>query len=147
MVRVGEPVTRFETQRLRKDGSSFDASLTYSPVVAQDKIIAISAIARDISERKQFEEDRAQQARLLQLSLDAIIVWNYANGAIEYWNEGAEKLYGYTAGEVFGRSVHDGAGDRLSGGSPPRSRKNYSRPASGTGGWCIRKRAADGWRC
>jgi PAS domain S-box-containing protein len=105
-IRVGELVTRFETQGRRKDGSSFDVSLTYSPVVAQDKIIAISAIARDISERKQSEEDRAQQARLLQLSLDAIIVWNYASGAIEYWNEGAAKLYGYTAGEVFGRSVH-----------------------------------------
>ena len=105
-IRAGEPVTRFETQRRRRDGSSFDASLTYSPVVAQDKIIAISAIARDISERKQFEEDRAQQARLLQLSLDAIIVWDYASGAIEYWNEGAEKLYGYIAGEVVGRSVH-----------------------------------------
>ncbi|MGH7852392.1 MAG: response regulator, partial [Candidatus Binatia bacterium] len=26
---------------------------------------------------------------------------------IEYWNQGAEKLYGYTAGEVYGRSIHE----------------------------------------
>ncbi|HEX5019393.1 MAG TPA: PAS domain S-box protein [Candidatus Binatia bacterium] len=105
MVRGGELVTRFETKRLRKDGSRFDVLLTFSPVVSQDKIVAISAIARDITERKRAEEQREQQARLLDLSLDAIIVWNSADGAIQYWNEGAEKLYGYTAGEVFGRSL------------------------------------------
>jgi PAS domain S-box-containing protein len=63
-------------------------------------------VARDVTDRKQAEEYREQQARLLELSLDAIIVWDYASGAIEYWNEGAAKLYGYTGGEVLGRSVH-----------------------------------------
>ena len=105
MVLDGEFVTRFETKRVRKDGSYFDVSLSFSPVVAQGKIIAISAIARDITERKRAEEQREQQARLLDLSLDAIIVWNSADGAIQYWNEGAEKLYGYTAGEVFRRPL------------------------------------------
>jgi PAS domain S-box-containing protein len=105
-IRAGEPVTRFETKRQRKDGTIFDVSLTFSPVVAQDKVVAISAVARDVTERKQAEEYREQQARLLELSLDAIIVWDYASGAIEYWNEGAAKLYGYTGGDVFGRSVH-----------------------------------------
>jgi PAS domain S-box-containing protein len=107
MVQAGQSVTRYETKRLRKDGSSFDVSLSISPVVAQDKIIAISVIARDISDRKRAEEQREQQARLLDLSLDAIIVWNNASGAVEYWNEGAGKLYGYTVGEVLGRSVHE----------------------------------------
>jgi PAS domain S-box-containing protein len=107
MVLSGEFVTRFETKRVRKDGSRFDVSLSFSPVVAQGKIVAISAIARDITERKRAEEQREQQARLLDLSLDAIIVWNSADGAIKYWNEGAEKLYGYTAGEVFGRPLTD----------------------------------------
>src|SRR5690606_30834874 len=73
MVQAGESVTRLETRRVRKDGRAFDVSLTFSPVVAQDKIIAMSVIARDITESKRAEEQREQQARLLDLSLDAII--------------------------------------------------------------------------
>ncbi len=107
MVQSGEVVTGFETKRLRKDGSLFDVSLAFSPVVAQGKIIAISAIARDITYHKIAEEQRDQQARLLDLSLDAIIVWSSPDRAIEYWNQGAEKLYGYAASEVYGRSIHE----------------------------------------
>ena len=103
----GEDVVRYESKRRRKDGSLFDVALTYSPVVAQKNIVAVSVIARDVSERRRVEEEREQQARLLDLSLDAIIVWNYTSGAIEYWNDGAEKLYGYGAEEAFGRAVHD----------------------------------------
>ena len=106
-VQGGESITRLETKRLRKDGSCFDVSLTVSPVVAQDKVIAVSVLARDITDRKRSEEHREQQARLLDLSLDAIIVWNNAGGTIEYWNEGAEKLYGYTAEEAFGSAVQE----------------------------------------
>ncbi len=94
--KAARSVTGFETKRLRKDGSCFDVSLAFSPVVAQGKIIAISAIARDITDHKIAEEQRDQQARLLDLSLDAIIVWSSPDRAIEYWNQGAEKLYGYS---------------------------------------------------
>ena len=104
---AGEAVVRYETMGQRKDGSAFDVALTYSPVVAQGRIVAVSAIARDISARKRAETDREQQARLLDLSLDAIIVWDYRSGTVEYWNEGAESLYGYSAEEVLGRRVHD----------------------------------------
>ena len=107
MVQVGQIVTGFETRRLRKDGSHIDVSLAFSPVVAQGKIIAISTIARDITYHKIAEEQRDQQARLLDLSLDAIIVWRSPDRKIEYWNQGAEKLYGYAAGEVYGRSIHE----------------------------------------
>jgi PAS domain S-box-containing protein len=107
MVQSGELVTRFETKRLRKDGSRFDVSLTFSPVVAQGRIIAVSAIARDITDRRIAEKQRDQQARLLDLSLDAIIVWRSPEQTIEYWNQGAEKLYGYSASEVYGRPIHE----------------------------------------
>jgi PAS domain S-box-containing protein len=107
LVQSGQVVTGFETQRLHKDGSAFDVSLAFSPVVAQGRIIAISAIARDITYHKIAEAQRDQQARLLDLSLDAIIVWSSPACTIEYWNQGAEKLYGYAAGEVYGRSIHD----------------------------------------
>jgi PAS domain S-box-containing protein len=55
-VRRGEHIEHFETQRVRKDGSRFDVSLTISPVRnAEGKLIGASKIARDITARK--EED------------------------------------------------------------------------------------------
>lgn len=56
-VRRGERVTGFETVRLRKDGRSFDASLTVSPLLDGDgKVIGGMAVSRDITERKQAQE-------------------------------------------------------------------------------------------
>ncbi len=63
-------------------------------------------ITLDITERKQVEVKLAEQANLLQLSSDAIIVWNQ-DGHITYWNRGAERLYGWTAEEAQGNPVHD----------------------------------------
>jgi diguanylate cyclase (GGDEF)-like protein/PAS domain S-box-containing protein len=56
-IMAGERVGHFETQRLRKDGTTIDVSLTMSPVVdSDDRLIGVSAIARDITERKRLEE-------------------------------------------------------------------------------------------
>ena len=56
-LRRGESVEHFETQRVRKDGSRVDVSLTISPVKAADgRVIGASKIARDITARK--EDDR-----------------------------------------------------------------------------------------
>ena len=47
-----------------------------------------------------------QQAELLHLSFDAVVVWKQ-NGLIESWNRGAAELYGYTESETLGRDVHE----------------------------------------
>jgi PAS domain S-box-containing protein len=52
----GERVEHFETVRVSKQGKRLDISLTISPVRdAAGRIIAVSKIARDITERKQAE--------------------------------------------------------------------------------------------
>ena len=43
-----------------------------------------------------------QQARLLELSYDAIFVWELG-GAVLYWNRGATELYGWTREEALGQ--------------------------------------------
>jgi PAS domain S-box-containing protein len=56
-IRRGERVEHFETKRLRKDGSLIDVSLTVSPIHDDDgQIIGASKIARDISEKKMWEQ-------------------------------------------------------------------------------------------
>jgi len=52
-VRRGEKIDPYETMRRRKDGALLDVSLTVSPLAdAQGRIVGISTIAHDISERK-----------------------------------------------------------------------------------------------
>jgi PAS domain S-box-containing protein len=60
----------------------------------------------DLSERKRHEQQLAEQARLLDLSNDAIIVRD-ANDRVTYWNKGATKVYGYTQQEALGKVTHD----------------------------------------
>ena len=48
----------------------------------------------------------AYQAKLLDLANDAIFVRG-SQDEISYWNEGAERLYGWSKEEVLGRSIHD----------------------------------------
>src|SRR5262245_18724332 len=56
-LRKGERIEHYETQRVRKDGSIIDISLTVSPIRDMEgNIIGASKIARDISERKRFQE-------------------------------------------------------------------------------------------
>jgi PAS domain S-box-containing protein len=64
------------------------------------------AVTVDITERKRAEEALKIQAELLRLSYDAMIVWKL-DGAIEGWNVGAERLYGYSEREVLGKVTHD----------------------------------------
>jgi PAS domain S-box-containing protein len=50
--------------------------------------------------------DRAERlARLLTLSYEPMLVWEL-NGPIEFWNTGAERLYGFTPEEAIGRISH-----------------------------------------
>ena len=58
----------------------------------------------DLSERKRNEQQLAEQARLLDLSNDAIIVRD-TNERITYWNRGATELYGYTRREALGAVI------------------------------------------
>src|SRR5207249_1676316 len=56
-IRRGERVDHFETKRLRKDGTALDVSLTISPIHGDDgQVIGASKIARDISEKKIWEQ-------------------------------------------------------------------------------------------
>jgi PAS domain S-box-containing protein len=55
----GEHINHFETVRCDRNNRSFDVSLTLSPLMDKDgTIVGISAIARDITEKKQLERQR-----------------------------------------------------------------------------------------
>jgi PAS domain S-box-containing protein len=66
-VRRGEKVDHFETMRRRKDGTLVPISLTVSPICdASGTVVGASKIARDISERREAEHERARLLALAQ---------------------------------------------------------------------------------
>ena len=69
-IRHGGLVKHFETVRRRKDGKEIHVSLTISPVLdAAQKVIGASHIARDITERKDLEDQLRQSQKLESLGV------------------------------------------------------------------------------
>jgi PAS domain S-box-containing protein len=67
-------------------------------------VIGVFAAARDITEQKRAEEARSRLAAIVESSNDAIMSEDL-DGTFTSWNEGAERLYGYSAAEALGRPV------------------------------------------
>lgn len=106
-LRRGERIEHFDTERIAKDGSKLDISLTVSPVRdVAGRVVGASKVARDITGRKRTEKALAEQARLLQLTNDAILIRD-SGDRITYWNRGASEVYGYSSDEALGRISHE----------------------------------------
>jgi PAS domain S-box-containing protein len=61
-------------------------------------------LEREIQEFKMVQEAASKLAAIVESSHDAII-GKTLDGTITSWNKGAERLYGYSAAEVVGRSI------------------------------------------
>jgi PAS domain S-box-containing protein len=106
-IRRGESLDHYETVRRRKDGKLIDVALTISPIKGPNgEILGVSKIARDITKQKRTAQRLAEQARLLDLSSDAIIVRDRQD-RIVYWNRGAEEVYGFRTDEAVGKITHE----------------------------------------
>ncbi|HEY9167313.1 MAG TPA: PAS domain S-box protein [Candidatus Kryptonia bacterium] len=63
-------------------------------------------------ERKQTDEKIREQAALLNKSQDAITV-ETLDGKITFWNEGAERIFGWSSEEVIGKKFENLFGDKM----------------------------------
>ena len=103
-VEKGETLRGIEVERLRKDGSRIDVALTISPIFdASRNVIGISAVARDISERRLTEralaESEAKFRAVAETSSTAIYI--HDGKSFVYVNPAAEKITGYTRDELY----------------------------------------------
>lgn len=67
--------------------------------------IAFATLSHNITDRKLAEQKIQQQAALLDIATDAIFVRDF-NNHILYWNQGAERLYGWQAAEAIGQKAN-----------------------------------------
>ena len=99
-IKQGKRICHYETLRLKKDGILINISITLSPIFdASGKLVAISAITRDITERKQAEkalrESEARLRRFYESSLIGVFYY-YLDGSITDANDKFLEIVGHT---------------------------------------------------
>ena len=111
--RVGKVVgLANHTLLVRRDGTEIPIDDSGAPIRDREgEIVGVVLVFRDITERKQNEEalresnaSRLRLAAIIDSADDAIISKNL-NGIVNSWNEGATKLFGYSADEMLGEPI------------------------------------------
>jgi len=104
----GEPTIQFLNRYRHAAGHYLWLEWT-ARAVPQEGVIY--AVARDVTERVSatearvlLEHERFRLAEIVDSTADAIVSKDL-NGVVQSWNKGAEKLFGYTAPEMVGRSI------------------------------------------
>jgi PAS domain S-box-containing protein len=105
----GVPVTVNGRQR-RKDGTSFPVEIRLSLLEFRGKRLILS-LTRDITERKQVEEERDRTQRFLNSLLENLPVAVFVKDAEQlrfvFWNKMSTQLLGYSSQDVLGKSSYD----------------------------------------
>ncbi|MEX2048173.1 MAG: PAS domain S-box protein [Gemmatimonadota bacterium] len=105
LVLRGKSWRNVEAVRKRKDGSAIDVAISSAPLRdARGEPVGMVAMLADITERKRAEEARARLAAVVESSADGILSLSL-DGTVMTWNAGAERIYGYSAAEMVGRSI------------------------------------------
>ena len=91
----GEHINRYETIHIRKDGDRIEMSLLISPINSMNgKIIGMSLIARDISERKRAEKTKERLVAVLEVTPDFVGYADAKDKHIMYINKAGRKMCG-----------------------------------------------------
>src|SRR3984957_14365083 len=91
---------------VRKDGQT--ARVNLAVTASHDTngaIVGFLWVAMDITERTKAEKTLRDQALLLDLANDSVFIRD-AEDRITYWNQGAQRLYGWSKEEAMGRVTH-----------------------------------------
>ncbi len=133
---------RYETVRIRKDGTRIEVSLTVSPIRNETgQIIGVSTISRDLSAvqraAQEASESRARLAATIESAMDAIISVD-AGQRITLFNTAAEKMFGYSASEILGHPL-----DRL---LPAQLRQAHRQHVEGFSQTGVTTRSMGHWR-
>jgi PAS domain S-box-containing protein len=99
-----------EAERMRRDGSRFWAHVVCDTVRDEHgHLLGFAMVTRDITERRLTEKRLREVERRFRLFVDGVtdcaICMLDPNGTVTDWNAGAERIKGYTAGEIIGQPM------------------------------------------
>ncbi len=132
--RTGLQSGSLELEIQRSDGEPIYLQSSASPLFNQNGSVrgsvrgAVGAFI-NVTGRKHLEDLLRERADLLELATEAIIV-REMNGALLFWNSGAETLYGWRREEVLGKSIHQVLQTRF-----PKGLNDVENSLAQTGKW------------
>jgi diguanylate cyclase (GGDEF)-like protein/PAS domain S-box-containing protein len=101
----GETVANVETVRVHKNGQRVRCTISYSPVTGPGgTIVAMAALARLTAQPAAAHSLDARLAAIIESTDDAVIS-KKLDGTVLTWNPAAERIFGYSAAEMIGRSI------------------------------------------
>ncbi|HEX7807743.1 MAG TPA: PAS domain S-box protein, partial [Thermoanaerobaculia bacterium] len=138
---------QMEKRCIRKDGETIWIVLTITPVRSTDGAVDYCiAMADDVTERRTAGERIRFQARLLDAVEQAVIATD-VEGRITYWNNYAEKVYGWRADEVMGRNIVDITCPSMSADEAAAVMQKLSAAESWSGEFIVRDRSGRNFPC
>ncbi len=91
---------------VRRDGTSVPIEDSAAPICNfEGEISGAVMVFHDVTDRRQRDATLARLAAVIESSDDAILSMSL-DAIITTWNAGAERMYGYTAREIVGKSVN-----------------------------------------
>jgi PAS domain S-box-containing protein len=106
-----EPVEYFENKIQTNDGE--ERLIAWHNTALRDEegsITGTLSSGEDITERKQAAEalrESEEKFRVMSAAAHDAIVMIDNDGNVTYWNKAAEKIFGYSSGEMRGKNLHD----------------------------------------
>ena len=111
VVQRGESATHQNALRIRKDGSIMFLSITVSPIKDDaGRVVGVSRIARDISQRRAAEEAlfrEKEQAEVTLKSIGDAVITTDLGGFITYLNPVAEAMTGWRNAQASGKALSE----------------------------------------
>jgi PAS domain S-box-containing protein len=94
----GRSIRSVETTRRRKDGSTVDVSMSFSPLLdAAGRVFGITSVVRDVSEQKRSAEllakARAQLVEAQEIAHVGSWEWDVVHGSVS-WSDELYRIYG-----------------------------------------------------